>query len=93
MADVWSEIQRNTAEYSKSPYSPQYTNTAARRLMSQAITLAELQRRLQIRLTSPIQAAHRQRNYASPKPRARPLFDSLMLTTTCAYVLSGAAAQ
>ena len=54
MMDVWSEIQRNTAKYSKNPYSPPYSNTAARRLMSQAITLAERQRRLQIRLTSPI---------------------------------------
>ena len=31
--------------------------------MSQAISLAELERRLQLRLTSPIPAAHRQRNY------------------------------
>ena len=33
--------------------------------MSQAIPLAELERRLQIRLTSPIPAANQQRNYES----------------------------
>ena len=34
-------------------------------VLSQAITLAELERRLQIRLTSPIPAANQQRNYES----------------------------
>ena len=65
MAPVWSAIQRNTAEYSENPYSPPYSHTVARRLMSQAIPLAELERRLQIRLTSPIPAANQQRNYES----------------------------
>ena len=41
VAPVWSAIQRNTAEYSKNPYSPPYSHTVARRLMSQAIPLAE----------------------------------------------------
>ena len=57
--------KRNTAEYSENPYSPPYSHTVARRLMSQAIPLAELERRLQIRLTSPIPAANQQRNYES----------------------------
>ena len=59
----YSEIQRNTAEIHTARHTAKLRIQPPVGLMSQAIPLAELERRLQIRLTSPIPAVHQQRNY------------------------------
>ena len=59
----YSEIQRNTAKVHTARHTAKLRIQPPVGLMSQAVPLAELERRLHIRLTSPIPAAHQQRNY------------------------------
>ena len=63
-------MERNTAKYSEIQQKSIQRAIQQRLriqppvgLMSQAVPLAELKRKLQIRLTSPIPAAHQQGNY------------------------------
>ena len=57
----YSEIQRNTAEIHTARHTAKLRIQPPVGLMSQAIPLAELERRLQIMLTSPIPAVQQQR--------------------------------
>ena len=59
----YSEIQRNSIQDAIQQSCPYSRPSAHRSPMSQAITLAELERRLQIRLASPIPAAYQRHNY------------------------------
>ena len=59
----YSEIQQNSIQDAIQQSCPYSRPSAHRSPMSQAITLAELERRLQIRLASPIPAAYQRHNY------------------------------
>ena len=59
----YSEIQRNTAEIHTARHTAKLRIQPPVGLMSQAVPLAELERKLQIRLTSPIPGWATQRNY------------------------------